>query len=72
MLDKLGAMFSIIFGLAFSVFHKPMAHYAVNAWRKRINILTPSETMYRIFFLAGGIIFMILGILSFFGIIKSK
>ncbi len=49
-----------------------MSQYAVNAWRKRINIATPSETIYKIFFLAGGIIFVVLGIFSLLGIIKSK
>lgn len=72
MLNRIVDIFFIIFGLAFSIFHKPMAHYAVNAWRKRINIATPSETIYKIFFLVGGIIFVILGILSLFGILKPK
>ena len=64
MTAKLGAIFSIIFGVLFIIFNKPMSRYAVNAWRKRIKIATPAEIIYKIFFLLGGIIFVVLGILT--------
>jgi len=72
MLNKILDIFSILFGTIFIIFNKPISQYAVNAWRKRINIAVPSETIYRIFCLVVGIIFVALGILSLLGVIKSK
>ena len=73
MMNKLGAIFSIIFGSVFIIFSKSMARYAVNAWVKRFdNFMKPSEVGYRVSFLLGGAFFVIMGVLALIGVIRFK
>jgi hypothetical protein len=66
MIDRIGAVFFIIFGLGFSLFHKSMAQFAITMWGKRLNIKPPSTTGYQILFLVLGIFFVVMGILALF------
>jgi len=69
--DILGATISVIMGLCFAIFHKQLAHKTAEFYYKFLHIHF-SEKGYQIGFLAIGIIFVIIGCLSLFHIIRFR
>lgn len=70
-IDLFGALFFIICGFIFSLFHKKLGHLAVEFQYKILHIRF-NETGCQIAYLLGGIFATIFGILMLFGIIKFK
>ena len=70
MVDFIGNVFFIIFGLALAILHKVLAEFAIARWRKYLRIPPPRESGYQIIFLAIGIIFVICGTLGLLRIFK--
>lgn len=70
-IEKLGGMFFVIFGAAFTIFSKSMAHYAVNAWARRCNVTFGKwgYQAYRFGFLLAGMGSIIFGTLKLLGVI---
>lgn len=66
--DLFGAIFSILFGLFASIFHKWAGHSAAEFQYKILHIRF-NETGYQIMFLLIGIFLIICGILTLFRVI---
>ncbi len=69
--DIIGAILSICFGLCFALFSKQLAYKTANTYYELLHIRF-SEKGYRIAFLVVGIAFMIFGILAVLRIIRFK
>ena len=66
--ETMGAIFFIIFGLGFVIFHKIFGRWAAEFQYKFFH-LRFNETIYQIGYLIVGIIFIILGVLTLFRVI---
>ena len=68
-LDIFGEMFCLILGLISAIFYKWCAREAANSYSKLFK-KDYNEKIYQPFFLFGGIIFVILSVLSLLGGLK--
>lgn len=68
-IDIIGAIFFISFGLFLSIFHKTIGRLTAKQQYKILHIRFNSKG-YQISFIFVGIIFIVLGVLSLFQIIK--
>lgn len=69
--NLLGAIFFVILGLFFSLFHKMIGRLTTEFQYKLLHIHF-SEKGYQISFIVIGIVFVVFGILSLLGVIKSR
>ena len=69
-INKLGAIFFTVGGFLLTTFHKRLAEFCVMMWRRNCRLNPPSEVGYRIGFLLGGILFLLVGVLTLLGILK--
>jgi hypothetical protein len=69
-MELLFEIFFVLFGLVFIFFHSRIASIAINSWYA----MYPNKRVWKkgfdIFFLGGGIVFVIFGLAAMFGIIK--
>ena len=63
MADLAGAIFFILFGLFFLVFHSTLSSFAVNRWHKRFPGIKVWRKCYDVPFLIMGVVFIIFGVL---------
>ncbi|MFH1094321.1 MAG: hypothetical protein V1739_09270 [Candidatus Omnitrophota bacterium] len=68
-IDIIGNIFLVILGFGAAIFHKYIAKITVEQHYKLLHIRF-SEKGYEITFLLAGIMFITIGVLSIFGIIK--
>jgi hypothetical protein len=71
--DMIGAIISIVLGLWFVIRHKSIGSNAISRRQKskyfKINVTEKTERNFQIMFLTGGIILVLLGILTLLNII---
>jgi hypothetical protein len=70
-LDTIGNIYCLIIGLICAVFYKWCARGAARFYSKLFR-KDYDEKIYQPFFLLGGMIFILLSLLSLFGITRSK
>jgi hypothetical protein len=59
-------------GLYFLLASRWAARFAVRSWHRAFPRAHVSERAYRVVFAGGGIVFIILGLLSLLGVIRDK
>ena len=65
-------LLGIAAGLYFLVASRWAARFAVRAWQQAFPRTRVSERTYRLLFASGGLVFIVLGLLSVFGVIRGK
>ena len=72
MINSVGAIFFILFGLFFIFFHFRLSNFAINFWHKRFPRLKIWQKGYEVFFLVAGIVFVAFGLLVILQIIRPE
>lgn len=72
MIDFIGGIYSILFGLFFVICHSKLGEIAINLWDKRFPRIKIWRKGYNVSFLIAGIVFFVFGLLIVFQAIKLK